>query len=105
VAFSLESHPFLGLLTLIAMLMPKDIAKISCSSKTGFIKERTKLGYQNYCKAGMMAKCTAGNAWKDHRLCKFSRKSSVSDRCMYYRNNMDGHCDCVFAQRETMCRL
>ena len=55
---------------------------------------------RNYCACGMMSKCTAGSSWRAHRECKFSRKSSSGDHCMYYRDTINGHCDCVNAQRE-----
>jgi hypothetical protein len=55
---------------------------------------------RNYCACGIMSKCTAGPSWREHRECKFSRKSSSGDRCMYYRDTFNGHCDCVNAQRE-----
>ncbi len=55
---------------------------------------------RNYCACGIMSKCTAGSSWREHCECKFSRKSSSGDRCMYYRDTINGHCDCVNAQRE-----
>ncbi len=55
---------------------------------------------RNYCACGMMSKCTAGSSWRAHRECKFSRKSSSGDHCMYYRDTINGHCDCVIAHRE-----
>jgi len=58
---------------------------------------------RNYCACGIMSKCTAGSSWREHCECKFSRKSSAGDRCMYYRDTINGHCDCVNAQRETKC--
>jgi len=47
-----------------------------------------------------MSRCSAGNVWEEQRKCKFSEKSTVSNRCMYYIEAIDGHCDCVEAQRE-----
>ena len=55
---------------------------------------------RNYCACGIMSKCTAGASWREHRECKFSTKSSSGDRCMHYRDTINGHCDCVNAQRE-----
>ena len=52
-----------------------------------------------------MAKCTAGVSWKDQSLCKYSNKSSIAERCMHYRENIGGHCDCVPAQKDIACQL
>jgi hypothetical protein len=54
----------------------------------------------NLCAAGMMSLCTAGTKWEDQRCCKFYRKASFSTRCMYYRESLGGHCDCLAAQIE-----
>lgn len=59
---------------------------------------------RNYCACEIMSKCTAGSSWREHRECKFSRKSSSGDHCMYYRDTINGHCDCVDAQRELKCK-
>jgi hypothetical protein len=82
------------------MILPKDFIRDTRQPEKHFNNERIKLGYQNYCKVGVMAKCTAGVSWKEQCLCKFSKKSAIGDRCMHYRENIDGHCDCVSAQRE-----
>ena len=55
----------------------------------------------NYCMPGIMSRCSAGTVWENQKKCKFSKKSSVSDRCMHYIPSLDGHCDSVDAQRET----
>jgi hypothetical protein len=55
----------------------------------------------NYCMPGIMSRCSAGIIWDNQKKCKFSKKSSVSDRCMHYIAPLDGHCDCVDAQRES----
>jgi len=57
-----------------------------------------KLEYANYCVSGIMSRCSAGTVWQEQRKCKFSKRSSVSDRCMHYIVPLDGHCDCVEAQ-------
>jgi hypothetical protein len=54
----------------------------------------------NYCVPGVMSRCSAGALWEDQKRCKYARKSSVRDRCMYYVEAIGGHCDCVEAQRE-----
>lgn len=59
-----------------------------------------KLVSANYCIPGIMSRCSAGSVWEDQNKCKYSKKSSVSDRCMHYIPSLDGHCDSVDAQRE-----
>jgi hypothetical protein len=54
----------------------------------------------NYCIPGIMSRCSAGLIWQVQKKCKFSRKSSVGDRCMHYIESIYGHCDSVEAQRE-----
>ena len=60
----------------------------------------SKLLSVNYCTPGIMSRCSAGTIWENQKKCKFSKKSSVSDRCMHYIPSLDGHCDSVDAQRE-----
>jgi len=60
----------------------------------------SRLQCTNYCVPGIMSRCSAGALWEDQKRCRFSKKSSVSDRCMHYIIGLDGHCDCVDAQRE-----
>ncbi len=70
--------------------------------------KRLELERPNYCACGIMSKCTAGEDWKSHYLCRYARKSAVGDRCMYYRIDLEGHCDCASAQMENCidrCRL
>jgi hypothetical protein len=62
--------------------------------------KRPKLDCLNYCVSGLMSRCSAGAVWDEQKKCKFSEKSTVSNRCMYYIEAIDGHCDCVEAQRE-----
>ncbi len=54
----------------------------------------------NYCIPGIMSRCSAGLIWQEQKKCKHAIKSTVSDRCMHYIESIDGHCDCVDAQRE-----
>lgn len=70
------------------------------SKKDRFVDQRIKLESSNYCEFGIMSRCAAGDSWAKQRLCRFARKSSIGERCMYYRSNFGGHCDCVGAQRE-----
>ena len=60
----------------------------------------SKLANVNYCIPGIMSRCSAGVVWENQKKCKYSVKSSVSDRCMHYIPSLDGHCDSVDAQRE-----
>ena len=41
-------------------------------------------------------------------MCRYARKSVVADRCMHYRTDLEGHCDCAGAQmdnRPDSCRM
>lgn len=60
----------------------------------------SKLASANYCIPGTMSRCSAGLIWQEQKRCKFAKKSTVSNRCMHYIESIDGHCDCVEAQRE-----
>jgi hypothetical protein len=59
-----------------------------------------KLGCANYCVAGLMSRCGAGTVWNEQKRCKYAEKSTVRNRCMHFIEAIDGHCDCVEAQRE-----
>ncbi len=59
-----------------------------------------RLGYANYCVAGLMSRCSAGKLWKDQKICKYAEKSTVSNRCMHFIEAIGGHCDCAEAQIE-----
>ncbi|MGD9046365.1 MAG: hypothetical protein PVG06_21835 [Desulfobacterales bacterium] len=59
-----------------------------------------RLGCANYCVAGLMSRCSAGTEWNAQKKCKYAEKSTVSNRCMHFIEAIDGHCDCVEAQRE-----
>ena len=63
-----------------------------------------KIDCLNYCVSGLMSRCSAGAVWEDQKRCKFYEKSTVSNRCMYYIEAIDGHCDCVDAQKEIRMR-
>jgi hypothetical protein len=56
----------------------------------------------NFCIPGMFSKCGAGRTWPEHRHCRFAIKSSIANKCMYYNEFMDGHCDNVDAQKDAM---
>jgi hypothetical protein len=59
-----------------------------------------KLDCLNYCVAGMLSRCGAGPTWQKQKKCKYYKKSTIRDRCMHYIEALNGHCDCVDAQRE-----
>ncbi len=61
---------------------------------------KVRLGCANYCVAGLMSRCSAGTVWNDQKRCKFAEKSTISNRCIHFIEAIDGHCDCVEAQRE-----
>lgn len=67
------------------------------------LREETRevrLGCTNFCVAGLMSRCSAGTVWNTQKRCKYAEKSTVSNRCMHFIEAIDGHCDCVEAQRE-----
>lgn len=39
---------------------------------------------------------------KYQKDCKFHAKSSVSSRCMHYRRDINRHCDCIEAQKDSV---
>jgi hypothetical protein len=61
---------------------------------------KARSGFVNYCVAGLMSHCGAGTVWDEQKRCKYAEKSSVSNRCMYFIEAINGHCDCVEAQKE-----
>jgi len=67
-------------------------------------KQRILIGPErpeiNFCMPGIMSRCSAGIVWENQKKCKFSKKSSVSERCMHFIPSLDGHCDSADAQRE-----
>ena len=66
----------------------------------GHLQRCSQLIGVNYCMPGIMSRCSAGVEWEKQKKCKFSKKSSISERCMHYIVSLDGHCDSVDAQRE-----
>jgi hypothetical protein len=59
-----------------------------------------KLDCLNYCVAGTLSRCGAGPEWQKQKKCIYYKRSSIRERCMHYIEALDGHCDCVAAQRE-----
>jgi hypothetical protein len=56
----------------------------------------------NYCVPGLFSKCGAGTTWGEQRACMFAIKSNLANKCMYYNESMDGHCDCLDAQKDAL---
>jgi hypothetical protein len=52
----------------------------------------------SFCKKGLMSVCTAGSVDRQKK-CRFYKKSSYSDKCMYFI--FDKYCDCLEAQMNT----
>jgi hypothetical protein len=61
---------------------------------------RSRAETTNFCISGIMSHCGAGTNWQEQKRCKFAQKSSISNKCMYYIESIDGHCDCLEAQLE-----
>jgi hypothetical protein len=51
----------------------------------------------SFCKKGLMSVCTAGSEDRQKK-CRFYKKSSSSDKCMYFI--FDKYCDCLEAQMD-----
>lgn len=49
----------------------------------------------SFCKKGLMSVCTASSA-EEQKKCRFYKKSSYCDRCMYFI--FDKYCDSLEAQ-------
>ena len=64
------------------------------------IKPQPNLKPVNFCVPGILSKCGAGTTWSGHRHCTFANKSEFSDKCMHYIEAIDGHCDCLNAQKD-----
>ena len=54
----------------------------------------------NYCVAGLLSQCSAGPYLKEQKKCKYYKKATIRDQCMHYIEALNGHCDCVDAQKE-----
>ena len=65
-----------------------------------WIRHQPNLKPINFCVPGILSKCGAGTTWSGHRHCTFANKSEVSNKCMHYIEAIDGHCDCVGAQKD-----
>ena len=64
------------------------------------IRPQANLRPVNFCVPGILSKCGAGTTWSGHSYCIFANKSQYSDKCMHYIEAIDGHCDCVDAQKD-----
>jgi len=54
------------------------------------------------CRKDFMFICTAASE-SEQKKCKFYKKSSISDRCMYFV--FGEYCDCLEAQKETQLEV
>jgi len=59
-----------------------------------------KLDLLNYCIPGMLSRCGAGPKAESQKLCRYYKKSTIREQCMHYIVVLNGHCDCVDAQRD-----
>jgi hypothetical protein len=64
------------------------------------IRHQPNLKLLNFCIPGLLSKCGAGTSWSGHRHCTFANRSEFSNKCMHYIEAIDGHCDCVDAQKD-----
>jgi len=64
------------------------------------IRHQPNLKIVNFCVPGILSKCAAGKTWADHRLCRFAVKAEFSNKCIHYVEEIEGHCDCIDAQRD-----
>ena len=49
----------------------------------------------SFCKRDIMSSCTASSLTQQ-KMCRFYKKSSYTDKCMYFV--FDEYCDCIEAQ-------
>ena len=73
----------------------KDKARLS-------VQTHFNLKSVNHCIPGILSKCGAGTTWTEQRLCRFAVKSDFANKCMYYNQTMEGHCDCIDAQKDAV---
>ena len=59
----------------------------------------------NFCIPGILSKCSAGITWTEQKICKFAVKSDYANKCMYFIESIDGHCDCPDAQKDAKISL
>ena len=64
------------------------------------VRHQPNLKPFNFCVPGILSKCGAGTSWSGHRHCTFAKKSRVSNKCIHYIEAIDGHCDCIDAQKD-----
>jgi len=53
---------------------------------------------RNMCETDMLSHCTAGGDLAGQKRCRFYRRASFEERCMFYRLSCEGHCDNLTAQ-------
>ena len=66
-------------------------------------KSQQNLQKANNCIPGILSKCSAGTNWTEQTVCRYAIKSDYAkNKCMYYIETIEGHCDCLDAQRDAM---
>ena len=65
-------------------------------------KAQQNLEKTNYCIPDILSKCSAGTSWNEQKICKYAIKSDYSNKCMYFIESIDGHCDCMDAQKDAL---
>ena len=61
--------------------------KVSTTTKINFCAKQNGM---SFCKAVELS---------DQHGCKYREDASKADRCMYWRKEIDGACDCIWAQK------
>jgi hypothetical protein len=65
-------------------------------------KSQQNLERVNYCIPGILSMCSAGTSWNEQSVCKYAIKSDFANKCMFFIESMDSHCDCMDAQKDAM---
>jgi hypothetical protein len=55
----------------------------------------------NLCAPDLLSLCGARESRRDQKRCRYYRKASRAEHCMYFVESINGHCDSVDAQRDS----
>ncbi len=69
---------------------------------TSSTRHQPNLKSINFCVPGLLSQCGAGTTWAEQQVCRFAIISSFANKCMYYIESLDGHCDNVDAQKDAL---
>lgn len=69
------------------------------------VQNQLNLRSVNLCIPGLLSKCGAGTTWAEQRFCSFAVKSDSAYKCMYFNQSIDGHCDCIDAQKDAAIKI